>query len=36
MQWLIYPFSFHIDILIQTFIFYLANLFVVAKIEMHV
>ena len=35
-QWLIYPFSFHIDILIWTFIFHLANLCVVAKIEMHV
>ena len=28
--------SFHIDILIKTFIFHLANLCVVAKIEMHV
>ena len=36
MQWLIYPFSFHIDILILTFIFHLPNLCVVAKIEMHV
>ena len=27
--------SFHIDILISTFIFHLANLCVVAKIEMH-
>ena len=35
-QWLIYQFSFHIDILISTFIFHLANLCVVAKIEMHV
>ena len=35
-QWLIYSFSFHIDILISTFIFHLANLCVVDKIEMHV
>ena len=34
-QWLIYQFSFHIDILIETFIFHLANLCVVSKIEMH-
>ena len=35
-QWLIYPFSFHIEILILSFIFHLATLGVVAKIVMHV
>ena len=35
-QWLIYPFSFHIDTLISIFMLHLANLCVVAKIEMHI